>query len=205
VLGRWQSSPRKVNVEEKNRETVTHGRAVAYARPVARGARSAILTRRAAFVAATLSTLSAGGLGCQEATPAKPIASTPPEDAGGKAQPCLSIVQGPIQFSQKIYFEKDQDSVRPVSFDVLDAVATTLKQHPEIELELAGHTDATEDPSIAESRAKAVRAYLVSKGIDTLRLRIKGYGSAMPSDTNSTASGRERNRRVEFQRSDPVP
>ncbi|MCS7085429.1 MAG: OmpA family protein, partial [Bacteroidia bacterium] len=47
-------------------------------------------------------------------------------------------------------------------------------------------------------RAEAVRAYLISKGVDDNRIMAKGYGETMPVASNDTEKGRALNRRVEF-------
>ena len=71
-----------------------------------------------------------------------------------------------------------------------------------MKIEIGGHTDSRGSTAynqrLSESRARAVVEYLSSKGIDSRRLKFKGYGSSKPIDTNSTEEGRARNRRVEF-------
>jgi outer membrane protein OmpA-like peptidoglycan-associated protein len=47
-------------------------------------------------------------------------------------------------------------------------------------------------------RAEAVANYIVYKGIDSSRIKAKGYGDTQPLETNETAKGRAKNRRVEF-------
>ncbi len=168
--------------------------------------RRTILTRRAAFVAAALS-----ATGCQEGASPRPV-EHPAEEAGGEGtpsadaapHPCLSVIPaGKVEIQQKIYFEPNQDVIREVSKPVLDAVVYVMRQNQYAEFEVAGHSDPTEPPSLGDSRAQAVRAYLVTKGIDGARLRAKGYAALLPADTNTTADGRAHNRRVEFHRVDP--
>jgi len=52
--------------------------------------------------------------------------------------------------------------------------------------------------TLSKDRADAVANYLITKGIDPLRISSSGYGEGTPVDTNATAAGRTRNRRVEF-------
>ncbi len=65
-----------------------------------------------------------------------------------------------------------------------------------------GHTDskgnAETNMQLSQGRAQAVKDYLASHGIAPERLRAKGYGATLPRDENSTAEGRDNNRRVEF-------
>jgi outer membrane protein OmpA-like peptidoglycan-associated protein len=70
--------------------------------------------------------------------------------------------------------------------------------------EVAGHTDNVGDKAmnqrLSEARAKAVVAYLRSKGIDASRLVSRGYGETKPIADNGTADGRAQNRRITFTR-----
>ncbi|MGZ3420834.1 MAG: OmpA family protein [Polyangiales bacterium] len=131
------------------------------------------------------------------------VAALPPSTDGcPKPTVCLSIVQGPIQIYERIYFAEDKSTILPQSMQVLDAVVAVLAAHPEIRLEVQGHCNAIESPKVSGARAKAVIAYLVAHGIDTKRLAPKDMGKTAPADSNATAVGRERNRRVEFVRTD---
>ncbi len=80
----------------------------------------------------------------------------------------------------------------------------TLKDYPEIHLEISGHTDNTGSRSanikLSKARAEAVRNYLISEGIEPNRLRAIGLGPDYPIASNKTKEGRARNRRIEFYR-----
>ena len=52
--------------------------------------------------------------------------------------------------------------------------------------------------TLSKNRADAVARYMIGKGIDPLRISSNGFGESEPVDTNKTAAGRTRNRRVEF-------
>lgn len=69
-------------------------------------------------------------------------------------------------------------------------------------LVIHGHTDNTGNDSInvplSNNRANSVKNYLAAQGISASRMTAKGYGSSSPIADNSTASGREQNRRVEI-------
>jgi OOP family OmpA-OmpF porin len=84
----------------------------------------------------------------------------------------------------------------------LDAAALTLLDNPQIEVEVAGHTDAQGDSgdnaSLSLSRALVVRDYLIGLGVAPSRIVAHGYGDSEPVADNATADGRAANRRVEL-------
>jgi len=92
--------------------------------------------------------------------------------------------------------------VGPQSRARLDVIVQQLKDEPALRVEVGGHTDNTGQAAgnvrISQARANAVRAYLISKGIDAARLTAKGYGSQKPLVPNSTPANRAKNRRVEL-------
>jgi len=85
---------------------------------------------------------------------------------------------------------------------ILSGVVSTLNQFPYINLTIMAHTDGQGDElankTLSRQRARSVAAYLVSRGISVSRLQAFGFGEEQPMDTNDTAEGRLRNRRVEF-------
>jgi len=84
----------------------------------------------------------------------------------------------------------------------LEGIYFTMRENPEMNIEIAGHTDITGSEefnlSLSKARAHAVRDYLVNRGIAQERLSPVGYGSARPIADNETAEGRAKNRRVEI-------
>lgn len=111
--------------------------------------------------------------------------------------------KGRIEILEKVQFETDKTDIKPESFALLDAVATTLRYRPEILLvEIQGHADerGSDDHNmeLTDGRAKSVRQYLIDKGIDANRLQSKGYGETRPLDTASNEDAWSKNRRVEF-------
>jgi OOP family OmpA-OmpF porin len=77
-----------------------------------------------------------------------------------------------------------------------------LTSNPDARVAIEGHTDAQGDEAsnlaLSESRAEAVRDYLVSQGIAADRLETAGFGESRPIASNDTAEGRAENRRIEF-------
>lgn len=101
-----------------------------------------------------------------------------------------------------INFDTDSDRIRDESGPTLERIVAVLAARPEWRLSIEGHTDATasaeHNRALSERRAAAVKAYLVSAGIDGARLTTKGLGSSRPAASNATAMGRAQNRRVEL-------
>jgi OOP family OmpA-OmpF porin len=103
-----------------------------------------------------------------------------------------------------VNFETNKALLFDTSKVILDLVAVSLMAHPEVQVEIGGHTDATgsnvHNMQLSEERAKAVRDYLVGKGVKPENLYIKGYGEDKPIASNATKAGRAQNRRVELMR-----
>jgi outer membrane protein OmpA-like peptidoglycan-associated protein len=85
---------------------------------------------------------------------------------------------------------------------VLNEIAKLMKDHPEINFSVEGHTDSDGETafnqSLSERRAEAVVNEMIRLGIDGSRMTSKGFGESAPIDTNSTPEGKANNRRVEF-------
>lgn len=101
-----------------------------------------------------------------------------------------------------IFFDFDQTTLKSESYEELDKVVDFLNNNPSVEIEIAGHTDAKGSDdynlNLSQGRAQSVVDYLISQGIDDMRLIAKGYGETVPVATNETDEGRAINRRVEF-------
>lgn len=102
-----------------------------------------------------------------------------------------------------ILFETASASIKPESAGVLRSIASILEQDPAIRFNIVGHTDGVGDASdnlaLSSKRAEAVKDWLVKNSrIDGERLMTSGKGKTEPVSENATASGRARNRRVEF-------
>jgi uncharacterized repeat protein (TIGR01451 family) len=108
-----------------------------------------------------------------------------------------------IAILDKVYFATAKDTILPKSFSLLKQVASVLKANPQIELlRVEGHTDDQGNDAsnlrLSQRRADTVRAFLVREGIAAERLDAMGFGETRPVDSNKKASGRDNNRRVEF-------
>jgi len=113
----------------------------------------------------------------------------------------------PIEIGQvvrlnNVFFDLDKYNLRPESFVELDRVVKLMQENPAIEIELSAHTDSRASDEhnmvLSENRAKSVREYIISRGIDANRMTSHGYGETRPVAPNDTEENMQLNRRVEF-------
>ena len=101
-----------------------------------------------------------------------------------------------------IFFDTGSDNIRAESTPTLKEMVSMLAEHPDLSLTIEGHTDNVGDAqanlALSAKRAEAVKAYLVGKGVSADRLATKGLGATKPAAPNTTAEGRQQNRRVEL-------
>lgn len=115
----------------------------------------------------------------------------------------VNVETGKIDIQEKVFFDTDKSTIQERSFKLLDDVAALLVANPKVgPIVVEGHTDSTGpaelNRELSLERAKAVKAYLVEKGVAAERLEPKGFGPDRPAQPNTTEEGREANRRVEF-------
>ena len=108
--------------------------------------------------------------------------------------------------TQGILFATGKSDVKPESTPTLKQIAAALKEHPELKVEIQGHTDnvgkADANLKLSQARAEAVKKVLTADyGVKADQLTAKGYGDTKPSADNKTAEGRANNRRVELVKS----
>lgn len=100
-----------------------------------------------------------------------------------------------------VVFESGRATIRPESYARLESVVEYMTHKPSTRIQVSGHTDSVGDAknnqALSEARAKAVREYLVSKGIDGGRIEAVGYGDQRPVASNESEEGRQQNRRIE--------
>ena len=101
-----------------------------------------------------------------------------------------------------VSFKSGSDVLNESSNQRLDASIQDLKNNPDLQVIVAGHSDSRGNPdfnrALSQKRAEAVRNYLITKGVNPARLSARGYGDKEPAATNDTAEGRAKNRRVEL-------
>lgn len=107
-----------------------------------------------------------------------------------------------IQLLEPIQFDFAKATIKQVSFPILDEVVALMKARTDLKIAVHGHTDSVGSDEanlqLSKARAKSCMVYLVDHGIAGSRLESEGYGEGKPIDTNDTAEGRAKNRRVEF-------
>ncbi|MCH9694244.1 MAG: OmpA family protein [Gammaproteobacteria bacterium] len=101
-----------------------------------------------------------------------------------------------------VTFATDSSDLSPAFFDVLNSVGKVLAEYEQTVVEVAGHTDSTGSDSynqgLSERRANSVASYLGAQGVISQRVITLGGGEKHPVADNSTAAGRQANRRVEI-------
>jgi outer membrane protein OmpA-like peptidoglycan-associated protein len=132
-----------------------------------------------------------------------------PGQPGGARPGCpslLIVTAKEIRITQQIQFDFNKSTIKAVSFPILDAVKDVLVANPKISIEVQGHTDnvgqAAYNAKLSSQRAEAVRAYLVSHGVEPGRLVSRGFGMSQPLVPNNTEANRALNRRVQFIRTE---
>jgi len=123
-------------------------------------------------------------------------------DAIRRDIPLERIIEGSSVVLKNIFFDVDSHALRSSSVAELNKVASYLLAHPELEVEIGGHTDntgsTTYNQELSQKRARAVVEYLTGHGVDPRNLKARGYGDTQPVGDNATEEGRARNRRTEL-------
>jgi len=127
----------------------------------------------------------------------------------GQLQQQLNVIletkqtaRGLIVNMSDVLFDVDKATLKPEAREKLAKVAGILETHPDLKLQVEGHTDSTGsdeyNQKLSENRAISARDFLVSQGISSTEITAKGFGESVPVASNDTAEGRQKNRRVEL-------
>ena len=106
-----------------------------------------------------------------------------------------------ITFDSGILFDTNKADLRAASQTDITKMAAVLQKYPDTNVLIEGHTDASGSDAInqplSERRAQAVASATIATGVDGSRITTKGLGSTDPMSDNTTAEGKQANRRVE--------
>ncbi|GHU68711.1 membrane protein [Bacteroidia bacterium] len=107
-----------------------------------------------------------------------------------------------VTFDSGILFATNSSTLNAASQSALIQFAASLKNTPDTDVKIAGHTDSTGNETttnlpLSKKRADAVSTFLAGQGVSAARLATEGFGSSQPVADNSTAAGKQANRRVE--------
>ena len=134
-------------------------------------------------------------------TPAPAVAPSAPTPAPAAA--AAPVVPVKVSYASDAFFDFDKAVLKPAGKEKLDDLVGKVK---DINLEViiaVGHTDSVGsdkyNQKLSLRRSEAVKAYLVSKGIEKNRVYTEGKGEKQPVADNKTAEGRAKNRRVEIE------
>ena len=107
-----------------------------------------------------------------------------------------------LDIPSDISFQTNRSDIQGNFAPILDRFAEGLRNNPNAQIRIIGHTDSTGNDGINDplslSRAESTRNYLTARGINGSRIQVQGMGSRQPIATNDTSDGRARNRRVEI-------
>jgi outer membrane protein OmpA-like peptidoglycan-associated protein len=107
-----------------------------------------------------------------------------------------------VTMRNEILFDFNSSSLRSSSRDELREMADVFDKYGDTTIVVAGHTDSVGSSSynqrLSDRRAYSVASYLENNGVTPSRIDAVGYGESRPKASNDTASGRQRNRRVEI-------
>jgi outer membrane protein OmpA-like peptidoglycan-associated protein len=108
-----------------------------------------------------------------------------------------------VRFKSEILFDTNKADLKPASQSDLAEFANVLKQYPETNLVIQGHTDSkgkkANNEKLSRKRAESVMSALSANGVASTRMTAEGYADNYPVADNSTPEGRQKNRRVEVQ------
>lgn len=107
-----------------------------------------------------------------------------------------------LDIPSDISFATNRSDIQPNFRSILDRFADGLRNNPNTDVRIVGHTDSTGSDAINNplslERAESTRNYITARGVSGARIHVEGRGSHEPVATNDTADGRARNRRVEI-------
>ncbi len=130
-----------------------------------------------------------------------------PEEAGpassnGCPEPTAEVITELNEYSKTVLFDLNKATIRKESEEALQSIVDIMNEYSTTIFHVEGHTDSTGSDAynmkLSKERAASVAKWLEEHGVPSKRLTSEGYGETQPIATNSTAKGRQENRRVEI-------
>ncbi len=116
--------------------------------------------------------------------------------------PLQPIEAGATVVLKNIFYGNNESKLKPESESELAKIISLLNENPGMKVQISGHTDnigkKEDNQTLSLNRAKAVVAFLISKGINPTQLSAKGFGDTKPLSSNDTEQGKSLNRRTEI-------
>jgi outer membrane protein OmpA-like peptidoglycan-associated protein len=110
--------------------------------------------------------------------------------------------RGLIVNMSDVLFDTGSYTLRPLAREKLAKISGIVLAYPGLKLDIEGHTDSVGSDAfnqrLSERRAEAVRAYLAGQSVPEGAMSATGFGKTQPIALNTTAKGRQQNRRVEL-------
>jgi len=126
----------------------------------------------------------------------------PDDDLPKKVEEPIKV--GEVITLKGINFATNSWEITSIAEDQLERALNAMKNYPELEVEISGHTDSRGgrnwNMELSQKRADSVKDWFVSKGISGSRITTVGYGPDQPVAPNDTEEGRYENRRIDFKR-----
>jgi outer membrane protein OmpA-like peptidoglycan-associated protein len=153
-------------------------------------------TAKGAIIGAVVGGVAGGIIGRQMDKQAQELAQKIP---GATVERVGEGIQ--VTFESGLLYDFDSDRIRAEAGANLRNLAASIDAYPNTDLVIVGHTDSdgtdAYNDGLSQRRARAAAEYLVSQGVERMRLRTEGRGEREPVAGNDSDVGRGRNRRVE--------
>jgi outer membrane protein OmpA-like peptidoglycan-associated protein len=125
------------------------------------------------------------------------------DEANGGCPEIKQEVKERLEYAARaVRFQTSSNKLMEESYIILSEVAGIMRQYPDYDLTISGHTDDVGSDEtnliLSESRAAACRRFIVATGIREDRISSSGFGESQPIGDNRSSEGRRLNRRVEF-------
>jgi outer membrane protein OmpA-like peptidoglycan-associated protein len=107
-----------------------------------------------------------------------------------------------VVLKNDVLFDFGSAALRPESRATLRDMSEVFEKYTDTTISVEGHADSvgtdSDNQVLSERRAGSVKSFLVDEGVPSSRIRAVGYGEERPKESNTTAEGRQLNRRVEI-------